>query len=286
MATAALPDVSPDLPVHHSWVGGRRLEGAAGRRPAHNPASGEPFAFSSLLSAEQAGEAVAAARAAFPAWSALSFRERGRFFMALRAVLAEQADDVAALIAREQGKPAAEAHMAEVFPALEYLKHLARSAEETLAEEPVPADVVLVAHKDARLVYVPYGVVLAITPWNYPFLIALSGVATALAAGNTVVLKPAPSTTLIGLRIGDLCQQAGLPAGVVNVASVDDAVAAALVEDPRLGKIVFTGSVATGRKVMIGAARNLTPVVLELGGKDAAVVCRDADLDRASRGIV
>ncbi|MFI5170088.1 MAG: aldehyde dehydrogenase family protein, partial [Vicinamibacterales bacterium] len=108
----------------------------------------------------------------------------------------------------------------------------------------------------------------------------------ALVAGNTVVLKPAPATTLIGLRMGALAQRAGFPPGVLSVVAADDAVAASLVEDPRVGKIVFTGSVATGRKVMAAAARNLTPVVLELGGKDAAIVCRDADLERAAKGIV
>src|SRR5258705_10961925 len=105
-------------------------------------------------------------------------------------------------------------------------------------------------------------------------------------AGNTVLLRPAPATTLVGLRIGALFQEAGVPEGVLGVLAVDDGLAAALVEDPRVAKIVFTGSVATGKKVMAAAAKNLTPVVLELGGKDAAVVCRDADLDRAARGIV
>jgi succinate-semialdehyde dehydrogenase/glutarate-semialdehyde dehydrogenase len=100
------------------------------------------------------------------------------------------------------------------------------------------------------------------------------------------VLKPASSTTLVGLRLGELCVKAGLPPGVVNVVATDDAVAQSLVEDPGVAKIVFTGSVATGRKIMGAAARNLTPVVLELGGKDPAVVCRDADLGRAARGIV
>ena len=198
----------------------------------------------------------------------------------------EEADAIAALIAREQGKPAAEAHMVEIFPALAALKHLAYGAEDVLRDEPVPSEVPLFVHKEARLIRIPVGVVLVITPWNYPFSIALSGVATALAAGNTVVLKPAPATTLVGLRLGELCRRAGLPDGVVNVVAVDDAVAAGLLEDARLGKIVFTGSVATGKKVMAAAARNLTPVVLELGGKDPAVVCRDAELDRAARGIV
>jgi succinate-semialdehyde dehydrogenase/glutarate-semialdehyde dehydrogenase len=150
----------------------------------------------------------------------------------------------------------------------------------------VESHTLLLAHKDARLVYAPLGVILAITPWNYPFSISLTNVAAALIAGNTVVLKPAPATTLIGLRIGALFQEAGVPEGVVSVLAVDDGIAAALVEDPRLSKIVFTGSVATGKKVMAAAAKNLTPVVLELGGKDAAVVCRDADLDRAAKGVV
>jgi succinate-semialdehyde dehydrogenase/glutarate-semialdehyde dehydrogenase len=135
-------------------------------------------------------------------------------------------------------------------------------------------------------VYQPIGVVLAIKPWNYPWGQSLPVLASALVAGNSVVLKPAPATTLVGLRIGALARKAGFPDGVVNVVAVDDAVAASLVEDPRVGKIVFTGSVATGRKVMAAAARNLTPVVLELGGKDPAIVCRDADLERAAKGIV
>lgn len=278
--------VSSEPPLHHSLIGGREVEGAAGRRPVVNPATGAPFALASLLTAEQAGAALASARAAFPAWSALSFAERGRFLLKLREAVVTQADDIARLIAREQGKPPPEAQMAEIFPVLESLKHLALHADEALADEPTPPEVLLLAHKDSRLIHAPYGVVLNITPWNYPFSIALIGVAAALAAANTVVLKPAPATTLIGLRIGELCRQAGLPPGVVNVVSVDDAVAAALVEDSRVGKIVFTGSVATGKKIMAAAARNLTPVVLELGGKDAAVVCRDADLDRAARGIV
>ena len=132
----------------------------------------------------------------------------------MRDLLLAQADEIAALIAREQGKPAAEAHLVEVFPALEALKHLARHAEELLRDdagrEPEPC---CSRTRTARLIYAPLGVVLVITPWNYPFSISLTSVAAALAAGNTVVLKPAPATTLIGLRIGALFQQAGVPDG-------------------------------------------------------------------------
>ena len=286
MATMTETAASAAGAAHHSWVGNQEIEGRGGTRPAVSPSTGEAFARVSLLDAAQVGEALEAARNAFPSWSAVSFRERGRFLLKLREAVLAEADPLAALIAREQGKPQAEAHAVEIFPSLEALKHLALHAEDVLREDVVESQVLLFAHKDGRLVYAPIGVVLVITPWNYPFAIPLTGLAAALVAGNTVVLKPAPSTTLVGLRLGALCRQAGLPDGVVNVVATDDRLAQSLVEDPRVGKIVFTGSVATGKKVMASAATNLTPVVLELGGKDPAIVCRDADLDRAAQGIV
>ena len=274
------------MKTSHSWIGNREVVGRAGLRPAVNPATGAAFAEVSLLDAEQASGALAAARAALPAWSALSFQERGRHLGRLRAAIVGEDAAIAALVAQEQGKPAAEANSVEIFPCLEGLKHLERHAEDALRDEPVEPQVLLFGHKQCALVYEPLGVVLVITPWNYPFSIPLLGAAAALAAGNTVVLKPAPATTLIGLEIGELCREAGLPDGVVNVVAVDDALAGALVEDGRVDKVVFTGSVPTGKRVMASAAKNVTPVLLELGGKDAAVVCRDADLDRAARGIV
>lgn len=285
MATAAV-EATRILETRHSFVGNREVAGRGGMRPVLNPATGEAFAQVSLLDAEQAGEAVAAARAAAPAWAGLGFRERAEVLLRARDVLAKEADEIARLIATEQGKPVAEALSAEVFPGLECLRHLALHAEAVLQGEPLPSEVPLFAHKEARLVYEPYGVVLAITPWNYPLFLALGAVATALAAGNAVVLKPAPATTLVGLRIAEIFRKAGLPDGVLSVLALDDRLAPQLVEDPRLGKIVFIGSIGTGRKVMAGAATNLTPVLLELGGKDAAVVCRDADVPRAARGIV
>jgi succinate-semialdehyde dehydrogenase/glutarate-semialdehyde dehydrogenase len=285
MSTAGASTL-PSLSLRHSRVGHREVAGAGGQRDVVNPSTGEAFAAVTLLDGLQAGEAAAAAAAAFAGWSARSFAERGRVLLRARALMVEQAEEIARLIEQEQGKPAAEAYLAELFPAAELLKHLARHAEDLLRDDPVEAQVLLLAHKESRLVYEPLGVVLAITPWNYPFAISLSSVAAALVAGNTVVLKPAPATTLVGLRIADLFRAAGLPDGVLSVVAVDDAVATALVRDRRVAKIVFTGSVATGRKVLEAAAANLTPVVLELGGKDAAVVCRDADLDQAAQGVV
>jgi acyl-CoA reductase-like NAD-dependent aldehyde dehydrogenase len=277
---------SAGLPAFHSWVGGREFEGRGGLRPAVSPATGEAFGQASLLDAVQADEAVAVAQAAFPAWSRTTFRERTRLLDRLRQAIVDEADELARLVEREQGKPFAEALAAEILPSLDALQYLSAHAEDQLRDEPVEPGQILLAHKEARIVYAPIGVVLAIEPWNYPWAQSLPVVASALVAGNTVVLKPAPATTLVGLRLGALARKAGFPDGAVNVVAVDDAVAAALVEDPRVGKVVFTGSVANGRKVMAAAAKNLTPVVLELGGKDPAVVCRDADLDRAAKGIV
>ncbi len=274
------------LPLQHSWVGNRPLEGRAGRRLVVSPRNEQPLAEVSLLDEEQMRAALGCARQAFPGWSRSSFRERGRHLLALRQTILEQADEIAELVAREQGKPRAEALVVEVFPALEGLKHLARHAEDLLRDEPVEPQLVLLAHQHCRRVFEPLGVVLAITPWNYPFSIALISVVQALAAGNTVVLKPAPATTLVGLKIGALCRQAGFPDGVVSVLALDDTLATPLVEDPRVAKVIFTGSVPTGRKVMAAAASHLAGVVLELGGKDAAIVCRDADLDRAAAGLV
>jgi acyl-CoA reductase-like NAD-dependent aldehyde dehydrogenase len=275
-----------ELLGHHSWVAGRELEGHGGWRTVDSPSQGRPFARTSLLDATQAGEAIEAALQAFPTWSRSGIRARCRALQRLREALVAEADEIARLVEREQGKPAAEAHAAEILPSLEALKHLATHAEDLLRQDPVEGRVLLLAHKEAGVMYEPHGVVLVITPWNYPLGIPLPIVAAALVAGNTVVLKPAPSATLVGLRIGALARRAGLPEGVVNVIAIDDALAPALVADPRLGKIVFTGSVATGKKVMAAAASNLTPVVLELGGKDPAIVCRDADLERAAPGIV
>lgn len=272
--------------VAHSIVSGKRLAGNDGIQEAVSPSTGAPIQGYSLLDATQAGDAVAAAANAFGAWSSTSFAERRDALDRARALILDEAEALALLIAREQGKPVAEAHLAEVLPALDHLNHVARTAEETLAPRETETAVFLVGHKQARIEFTPIGPVLIITPWNYPFSIPITGIAAALMAGNTIVLKPAPATTLIGLAIGDLFTRAGLPPGVLNVVACSDAVAASLVSDHRFRKVLFTGSVPTGRRVMAGAAGQGTPVTLELGGKDPAVVCADADLERAASGIV
>ncbi|MEO8358858.1 MAG: aldehyde dehydrogenase family protein [Vicinamibacteria bacterium] len=277
---------TPRTDVLHSIVAGARVTGNRGTQPALSPATGEIIGAYSLLDESQAKDAVGVATAAFATWGRTSFAERRRLLDRVRALILDEAETIARLIAREQGKPLAESHLAEILPSLDHLKHVAENGEETLSPRAVEPAVFLIAHKQPRLEFHPIGSILIITPWNYPFSIPMTGIAAALMAGNTVVLKPAPTTTLIGLAIGDLFTRAGFPPGVVNVLACDNDVAKTLVSDQRFGKILFTGSVPTGRSIMASAAAHGTPVTLELGGKDPAVVCADADLERAASGIV
>lgn len=286
-ASSALPDnaASTSTPLHSIVNGGPEL-GRGGLREAVSPSTGELIGAFTLLDEGQAKGSVEAASAAFEGWSATPFAERRRALDRFRSLLLKESESIAVLIAREQGKPVAEAYLAEILPALDHLKHLADHAEEALASQETTPAVFLIGHKQGRIEFKPLGPVLVITAWNYPFLIPITGIGAAVMAGNTVILKPAPTTTLIGLAIGDLFMRSGLPKGVVNVAACDDTVAQALVTHPGLAKVLFTGSVPTGRKVMAAAASQGTSVTLELGGKDPAVVCADADLERAASGIV
>ena len=279
-------DASGPGVVVHSIVSGLRVRGNDGTHEAISPSVGTAIGAFSLLDTPQAADAVASAAAAFPGWTATTFAERRRVLDRVRGLLLKEAESLSLLIASEQGKPVAEAYLAEILPALDHLKFIAEHAEETLAAQETEPAVFLIGHKQSRIEFAPIGPVLIITPWNYPFSIPITGIAAALMAGNTVVLKPAPATTLIGLAIGDLFNRAGLPHGVLNTVACSDTVAAALVSDPRFRKVLFTGSVPTGRRIMASAASQGTPVTLELGGKDPAVVCADADLERAASGIV
>ena len=249
-----------------------------------NPATGGRLAEIHRAGPEEVDAAVAAARKAFLHWGARSPRERQKHLANLLEVLRRSHDELARLIAHEQGKPIAEARALDLVPAADALRYLSRYAEELLATKPVDYEQILFAHKAASFRYEPLGVIAVITPWNFPFAIPMVEVAACLAAGNTVVLKPASATARTGLAIGELCRRAGLPPGVVNVVTATGADVDHLLENPGLAKILFTGSVEVGCHVMRKASKNVTPFVLELGGKDAAVVAADADLDRTASG--
>ena len=274
------------LPTFHSWVGGREVEGRGGLRPAVDPATGVAFGQASLLDGAQAADAVAAAQAAFPAWSRTSFRERARLLDRLREAIVDEADDLARLIEREQGKPFAEALAAEVLPSLDALQHLSAHAEDLLRDDAVEAAQLLLAHKQARIVYEPIGVVLAVKPWNYPWGSHSRWWPRRSWPGTPSCSSPprrrrSPACGSARSRRRRASRTASWASWPPTTPS-----RRAWSRTHGSGKIVFTGSVATGKKVMAAAAKNLTPVLLELGGKDPAIVCRDADLDRAAKGIV
>ena len=226
--------------------------------------------------------ALERSRTAQREWASLSARDRARAMSRLGDVLGSQRDRIVARIVEETGKPVTEA-LAEIVVSADLIRHYVRVAPRALAPRRVGTGWML--WKSARVERAPFGVVAVITPWNYPLLLAMDAVTAALFAGNGVLLKPSELTTRTGLLIGDLCASAGLPEGLIQVVTGGRETGALLVQSG-VDKVFFTGSSTTGRAVMRSAAERLTPVSLELGGKDPAIVLADADLERAARGIV
>lgn len=253
---------------------------------AVSPSTGRAFETVYRSGKAEIDAAVASSQKAFESWSRRPVKDREKFLLKLLNIVREMNEPLAELIAREQGKPIAEARAVDIVPAADTLRYLSRKTEELLRPRPVEYEQILFAHKTGSFRFDPLGVIAVVTPWNYPFGIPFVEVAACLAAGNTVVLKPASATALTGIAIGDMCRWAGLPPGVVNVVTPTGADVNHLIEHPAIAKILFTGSVETGMHVMQRAAKNLTGVVLELGGKDPAIICEDADLERTATGVV
>lgn len=250
-----------------------------------NPATAEVLAEIESATEEEVRGAVAKARQAFPAWSVLSYKERGRFILAAREYMRVHVDEIAPLITRENGKPLTESISADLFPVMDLATFFAKNASKILRRERIWLGKWSFMGRMSTMEYQPLGVVGIISPWNFPFSIPCGQVIMSLMAGNTVVLKPSEYTPLVGLKIQEIFNAVGLPPGVLQVLPGDGATGAALVNGG-VNKIVFTGSVATGKRIMEAAARTLTPVVLELGGKDPMIVLEDADLQFASSAAV
>ena len=229
---------------------------------------------------------VAAARAAQEQWAQRSARARAQVLREAVRVIRRRADEIVETVVAETAKPRTEAIANELFAAADQATWLAKNAPALLAEEPVSFPQLHLKTKKGRLLYEPLGVVGAITPWNVPFAIPFGLVAAAVAAGNGVVLKPSELTPLTGEWVPRVLVEAGMPAGLVQLAHGEREVGEALVADPGISKVFFTGSVAVGRRVAAAAGARGCPVVLELGGKDPLVVFADADLDRAVDGAL
>ena len=251
-----------------------------------NPSTGEPYARVACASVSEIDLAVESAILASAMWRGAPFEDRRRKLHVLADLVREQAATIAELIATEQGKPIVEAMNLEVLPALDHLRYLADHAREAFTGEAVQPNRPMYAHKQAYYMYEPVGLVAIVTPYNIPFALPLIQVGAALAMGNAVLLKPSERTPITGLRIGELCAEAGFPPGVVNVLPTVRGDALYLVSHPKVDKVFLTGTEDTGQQVMATAGCMPKPVVLALGGKHPAVVAADADLDRAARGIV
>lgn len=252
---------------------------------SYDPATGREIGRVPLRTAAEVLKAVAKARAAQPAWAALSFRERATVILNARQIVLDQLNDVALLISRETGKPIAEAISMEIVPGLDLMHYFARNTAELLRPLPIDIGQYGLMGRSSRIVYKPLGVVGIISPWNFPWATPLDEVVMALMAGNAVVLKPSELTPFTALRIGEVFKQAGLSEGLLEIVTGDGSTGAALA-DSTIDKIMFTGSVTTGKRVAETAAKHLTPAVLELGGKDPMIVLADANLTNAARAAV
>jgi succinate-semialdehyde dehydrogenase/glutarate-semialdehyde dehydrogenase len=269
-----------------NYLGGAWQPSRSGARYAVcDPASGTPFAEVPNSNALDARLATDHAHAAFEGWRALSARERARLLKRWHALILANTEDLARLISREQGKPLAEAR-GEVAYGASYVEWFAEEAVRAYGDMiPEPA-----RGKKLMVVKEPAGVVAAITPWNFPLAMIARKIAPALAAGCTVVAKPAEDTPLTALALVRLAHEAGIPPGVLNMVTASreltPEVAGAWLEDPRVRKITFTGSTAVGKSLARDSAATLKKLSLELGGNAPFIVFDDADLDAAVDGLM
>ncbi len=257
---------------------------------SYNPATGAQVGRVSITSAEDVTAAVERARIAQKSWKQTSYATRSRLVMKAREVILADIDGIAHLISQESGKPFGEAISMEISPVLDLMQYFARNTEKLLRPAKIGIGLYALLGRSSKIVYHPLGVVGIIPAWNYPFSIPLGEAVMALMAGNTVVIKPSELTPFVGLKIGEIFEEAARSTNLslsdlVQVVSGDGSTGAALV-DAAPDKIMFTGSVATGKKIAAAAAKNLTSVVLELGGKDPMIVFADANLELAAGAAV
>jgi betaine-aldehyde dehydrogenase len=259
------------------WVAGAELPGAGPVEPVRNPATEETLAEVPSASPEQVDRAVAAARSALPGWRRTPAGERGELLQGVAAWLRDHSDELGRLLTREGGKPLVENtdEVGWTANAFAYYAELGRHERGRVIPS-IEQDQLSLVLKE------PVGVVAAIVPWNYPLLLLAWKLAPALAAGNTVVVKPSPYTPLSTLRLAEAF--AGFPDGVVNLVAGGAQVGEALVVHPQTSMVAFTGSVATGQRIGALCAEQVKRTHLELGGKDAFIVCDDVDLEVAAPG--
>jgi phenylacetaldehyde dehydrogenase len=270
---------------HKLLIGGACVAPLSGESlPVFDPATGEPIAVVAAAGPADVDAAVAAARAAFETgeWPKLGGAARARLIWRLADLLLAHADEFAELETFDNGKPLHDTRAVDLNVASELLRYFAGWATKINGISTAIGDP---GDFQAYTLREPIGVVAQIIPWNFPLIMAVMKLAPALAAGCTIVLKPAEETPLTALRLGELIGEAGFPVGVVNILTgVGEVTGAALAAHPGVDKIAFTGSTEVGRKIVVAAAGNLKRVTLELGGKSPMIVLADADIETAIRG--
>jgi succinate-semialdehyde dehydrogenase/glutarate-semialdehyde dehydrogenase len=252
---------------------------------SRNPSTGEELGRVPLTTPEEVFAAISRARAAQAAWASLSFKERGRVILKARELVLVDTEEIAQVISRETGKPVSEAVSMEIVPTLDLMRYFAHQAEKLLRPQRIDIGQYGLMGRSSQIVYQPLGVVGIISPWNFPWATPLDEVVMALMAGNSVVLKPSELTPLTALKMAEIFERAGLGRSLLEIVTGDGSTGAALSESG-VDKIMFTGSVTTGKRVAEAAAKHLTPVVLELGGKDPMIVLADANIKNAARAAV
>ncbi|MBA3539052.1 MAG: aldehyde dehydrogenase family protein [Deltaproteobacteria bacterium] len=249
---------------------------------SYNPATGELVGTVPVHTVTDVDATVARARVAAESWSALTFQARTEELVAFRKAIAAHADEIAAIIHKENGKPELEA-LTEVMMALGHIQHATAHAEAAMLPRKVSSG--MLANFRATISYHPLGVIGVIGPWNYPLFTPMGSIAYALAAGNAVVWKPSELTPLVAVKIAEIAAKTFALRDLLQVVTGAGATGAALAK-AAVDKVAFTGSAGTGKRVMMAAAERLTPVLLELGGKDPMIVAEDADLEKAAEACV
>jgi acyl-CoA reductase-like NAD-dependent aldehyde dehydrogenase len=270
-----------------------RAEPSTAARPAHapnvlesfSPTSGKRLGSVPTISPGEVQGVVDEVAQVQPIWAQLRLEDRARYLRRAAQAILDDIDEIRDLISCEQGKPRTEAYIMEILPTVDALNWVADEGPEILADEPIDNPQPFLKTKRSAFTYEPLGVVAVIAPWNYPWSIPLGEVAMALMAGNGVVLKPASLTCLVGERIRQVFERAGLPEGLVRTVHGGGTVGNALVESS-VDKVFFTGSVEVGRRIGEACARAMKGSVLELGGKDPMIVLADAQLPNAVGGAL
>jgi succinate-semialdehyde dehydrogenase / glutarate-semialdehyde dehydrogenase len=287
MLTATLPSrsvpagvVDPNLFRQQCFVGGQWI--GDGTMPIYNPHDGGVLGYVPNFGAEETRSAIEAAEAALPAWRALSAKERSDALNRWAELCLEHQLDLARILTLEQGKPLAEAR-GEIMYGTSFIQWFSGEARRVYGDT-IPANT-----RNRRIVTLkqPIGVVATITPWNFPNAMITRKVSAALAAGCTIIVKPAPETPFSALALAELAQRAGIPAGVLNVITGDAiAIGGELTSNVTVRKLSFTGSTEVGRILLRQCADTVKKVSLELGGNAPFVIFDDADLDKAVQGVM